>query len=501
MKYLKIENPGVAPHEGFTLLGASTKDSNTEWRGCKVIGTFGSGAKHALAVLLRAEINPIVFTDKLRMEFHTKSRRMEDDIQRYVYREVMVKFSGQDRTGRSKTSTKGMNFGVQYGQRDWTEIAYACREYVSNAIDHSLKYNQHHDLHNGHPWDGTVVEIVEEKSVRAKSGTTRVFVPLTDEVEKFYEDLGHWFLHFSEPDLLQKEILPKAGRSQKEDNPLAPAIYRRGVYVRTVETMLESMYDYNLEDLRMDESRTVDDYNAKSRVGKALRNAGADVLTTFLNGYNSKNSYWEHSLDHGDSWRDGYDPEEQIEQRQRHWEAAVKTVGGDNAVLVSADDSVHTQETLRRKGWNPVVMPPEVVRTARQYKVPTVATVLSQDERDGLDVLEPYGGALSAVDFIWDQLEGMSATRGKDKPEVKSFRSHQDGESEKQGFYRDNTVFINCKLTTDQTGYESLTDELLYTAIEEVAHYVTGSTDNSRDFQEFFIRLTVALMRSQTGQV
>ena len=48
--FLKIENIGVCPPEGFTVLGVSLADtSNHEG----VIGQFGSGNKHAVAVLLR----------------------------------------------------------------------------------------------------------------------------------------------------------------------------------------------------------------------------------------------------------------------------------------------------------------------------------------------------------------------------------------------------------------------------------------------------------------
>ena len=49
--FLLVQNPGVAPVEGFTLLGVSTtRDCGVEG----AIGQFGSGNKHAINVLLRA---------------------------------------------------------------------------------------------------------------------------------------------------------------------------------------------------------------------------------------------------------------------------------------------------------------------------------------------------------------------------------------------------------------------------------------------------------------
>jgi hypothetical protein len=46
--FLKIENPGQAPVEGFTVLGVSLADTS---KNVGVIGQFGSGNKHAVAAV------------------------------------------------------------------------------------------------------------------------------------------------------------------------------------------------------------------------------------------------------------------------------------------------------------------------------------------------------------------------------------------------------------------------------------------------------------------
>ncbi len=68
------------------------------------------------------------------------------------------------------------------------------------------------------------------------------------------------------------------------------------------------------------------------------------------------------------------------------------------------------------------------------------------------------------------------------------------------GFYRDGLVFIN----SDLAGSASLTNEreglsnrLLKVALEEVSHHVTGSTDTSRDFQDYLLDLAVKLARTE----
>ena len=48
-------------------------------------------------------------------------------------------------------------------------------------------------------------------------------------------------------------------------------------------------------------------------------------------------------------------------------------------------------------------------------------------------------------------------------------------------------------------GPQALPDRLVKVALEEVAHYVTGATDNSRDFQNFLLDLSVKLARSRSA--
>ena len=73
--YLTIENVGVCPPEGFTVLGVSMPDTRDKQG---VIGQFGSGNKHGVAVCLRHDIAPIVFCGTLRLDFFTKPQTVAD---------------------------------------------------------------------------------------------------------------------------------------------------------------------------------------------------------------------------------------------------------------------------------------------------------------------------------------------------------------------------------------------------------------------------------------
>ena len=481
--FLKVENIGTAPVEGFTVLGVSLASTSNN---VGVIGQFGSGNKHAVAVLLRNELSPIVFAGTLKMEFSTRPQTLTDGIASKEFGRVVVKFGGTDPvTGASRSSTDDLGFVLTYGEKDWTEAALALREFVSNAIDRSIR--------EVGDWSGVKIEVVSDAQVRAKAGFTRVFVPLTAEVLQFYNDLGKWFLHFSEPESLGKAILPKTNRNLSDRR--AAVIYRRGVRVREFESSdTESLFDYNLDDLRIDESRRASDWDVKHGAGRAL--AGADKKTLailFDRLLNSTAHAWEFSFDNYSLSPSSGDTSEVLAQRRKNWSEAFSQVAGQDAVLTGKG----TKDQLERKGFVPVVAPENLVSAAGMYGVQTPASVLSVDELVGREISDPTPDAQAAVDLVWELLEAVGLTNDKAKPPVKVFTSILDGGTMLNGFYRDGTVFIHEDLggtASIVAGRQALSDRLVKVALEEVAHYVTGATDNSRDFQNFLLDVAVKLV-------
>jgi hypothetical protein len=485
--YLKIENIGVCPPEGFTVLGVSLADtSNREG----VIGQFGSGNKHSVAVLLRNELNPVVFTGSLKLEFSTKPQTVGDGLAEKEFARVVVKYGGIDSEGVSRSSTEDLGFVLDYGKQDWNEVSLAMREFVSNAIDRSLRERG--------DWSGVKIEIVDENQVRAKRDCTRVFVPLNSDVLQFYNDLGKWFLHFSEPESLSKAILPKKNRNLGDRK--AAVIYRRGVRVREFESSdTESLFDYNLDDLTIDEARKASDWDVRHHCGRALAGADKGTLAILFNHLlNSDRAVWEFGFDTY-SLQPSYRDSEDDQQRQRNWQEAFLQVAGADAVLTG----VGSADQLERKGFKPVRAPEGLVNAASRYGVQTPATVLSADELSGREITEASPDAQAAVDLVWERLQQVRLTNGKDKPAVKCFSSILDAGTMLNGYYRDGIVFINADLAgsaSSVAGTNALPNRLVKVALEEVAHHVTEATDNSRDFQDFLLELAVKLARSDTGK-
>jgi hypothetical protein len=482
--YLKIENVGTAPEEGFTVFGVSLADTSSN---DKVIGQFGSGNKHGVAVLLRNDLSPIVFAGTLKLEFGTRPQIVSDNHATKEFNRVVVKYGGSDPvTGASRSSTEDLGFVLDYGKQDWGEVALALREFVSNAIDRSIR--------EWGDWSGVKIEIVDEAQVRAKRNYTRVFVPLSAEVLEFYNALGKWFLHFSEPESLDKAILPKNNRNLGDRK--AAVIYRRGVRVREFQSSdTESLFDYNLDDLRIDESRQASDWDVRHHAGRALA-AGdkATLAILFDRLLNSTTPAWEFGFDVYSLQPGSGESAEDLQQRRKNWSEAFSQVAGEEAVL-TGKGSVNQ---LERKGFVPVVAPENLVSAAGIYGVQTPAKVLSADELIGREITDATPDAQAAVDFVWDRLEEIGLTNGKEKPPARSFTSILDGGTMLNGFYREGVVYLHRDLGGAgfvTGGRLALSDRLVKVALEEVAHFVTGSTDNSRDFQDFLLEVAVKLAR------
>ena len=513
--FLKIENPGVAPTESFTLMGASTKRNSENGA---VIGSFGTGNKQSINVLLRERIHPIIFAGNLRMDFQTREQHVYDGIRRSDFNRIVVKFSGKDQNGISKNTTEDLGWVLEHGASDWTEPELALREFVSNALDRAVEQgevdfflqflsdkseNYKKELanksgpeyresltvlenyrKNAKDFQNVTIEIVNENQIRAKAGTTRIFVPLTEAVFSFYNNIDKWFLHFKEPELLNCTILPKKNRNIGDRK--SAVIYRRGVRVREFQmTDTPSLYDYNLNNLKMDECRKVDDWYVQYEAAMALAAGNKQQIGLLWQSFLDNGQYWEHSFQ-------SYGLENGIfeEDQKKVWSEAFKEIAGDGAVLSTEEGG----KTAARKGYRVVVAPESFVKAAEKRGVQTPALVLTDDEKEGREIFDSTPDADAAVEFAWELIEKNGMTNGRKKPSVKTFRMPMSAGVQTLGYYRSGTVFINQDIagnTALSLGWHGLTTQLLVTALEECIHHVTMATDFSRDLQDFAFNMIV----------
>jgi len=473
--YLLVQNLGVSCVEGFTLLGVSTT------RNCGVAGTigqFGSGAKHAINTLLRAGLKLLIYCGKTRLEFTTREDTVNDGLVTKPIKRVICKLGG------TSSKTFDMGWCLDFGAIDWTDLSMALREFVANAIDRTVR--EHGDFLPSLLNEDLRVAVVEDSGVRARDGYTRVFVEVNDDVQRFYGELPRRFLHFSSrPQLVKESLLPKADRNLSGKR--SAMIYKEGVLVREIEEAEEaSVYDYNFHDgeLKLDESRNSSEYEIKGAAARLFREATPQQLASVFKSLVAQEPSYEATFDSYYMAPSYSDPEpEQKEAWQRGWELAA----GSNAVLCDAAFS-HTAEFVEKKGFQPKpTKAPSWVSAAARCGIKTAASVLDGHESNGKQILPATTAAIAAVDTVWSWLQQVNMTQGKLKPIAACFKECMQAGSETMGFYCDGTVYFKEDIATAINKY------LLQTAVEEVAHYVTGATDMSRDFQNFLIQVIVEI--------
>ena len=269
-------------------------------------------------------------------------------------------------------------------------------------------------------------------------------------------------------------------------------IYRRGVRVREFESSdIQSLYDYNLENLKLDESRRVDDWYVQYEAAKAFAGADVDTVSRLWQSFVDGTKYWEHGFN-------SYGLENGLANvaQKEVWTTAFEKVAGETAVMATDDGG----SMAARKGFKVITAPEAFVNAAEKHGVRTPAKVLSDDDKAGRTVFDATPDAIAAVEFAWELVTKFGVANGRSMPEVKTFRKIMDGGSQTLGLYKDGVVYINQDIAgfgSLQTGWHNLSQQLLVTALEEVSHHVTGASDNSRDFQDFVLNLVVYMAKER----
>ena len=456
--YLLIQNKGEAPIEGYTLLGMSTA------RNCGVdgvIGKFGSGTKHAINILLRKGIEFHIYAGKTRLEFFYRIETINDGLGETETARVYCRLSGD------VNRTIDCGWCLDFGAMDWRETHMGLREFVSNAIDRTIRETGGFKA----ALKSKDLRVDVEPNRRARAGYTRIFVSLHGEgVREFYEHRGVYFLHLSRPELVCKRYIPKPSGTP-------PSVYRQGVFVRELRG-LPSVYDYNFADseIDIDECRNSSEYGVRAAIANSINQADADTLSELFHRMSQEDVY-ESSLD---TYYLGYHESEEVKAAwQKGWEAFA-----GNAVASTASQEA-VVEYAQKKGHRTVQVKSEAfVRTAEKMGIKSVVSVLGEKASEGKVPVPATEEAIAAVDRVWLWLERLSMTNGKSRPGVHCFRDLMNAGSETFGYYENGAVYIR----EDQGG-----KYLLKVALEECVHYVTGATDNSRDFQNFLIDMAVEL--------
>lgn len=461
---LLVQNYGEAPLEAYTTLGySSSRGSDVEG----IIGQFGTGNKLGITLCLREGLPVWVYCGNTRLEFKVEVDTIDDmgdqEVNHVVYRK-----------GNSKKWTR-TGWTLDWGAIDWTEVGMALREFISNAIDRTLKEDA----------DGQnlSVKIVDESDRRAKAGVTRIYVEANDEVREYFGQLGKRFLHFSDnPEDAKPQLLTKRGRNTQGKGAM---IYREGVLVREMLYYGDSQFDYNFgkDEIAIDECRNMSDYQLKIACARKLGTADAATLSKVFRNELEGTKTFESGFDQDYVFGGLYaEPNEEVKETwTRAWEAAA----GEGAVVC---DNKFSYDYVSKKGHPAKAVSSDWAKSLSKV-VKSADDVLTNGEKNGRETIPATPFAVAAVDWAWELVELVGLVNEKEKPPVHCFKQLGSAGGQTNGYCDSKEgVFIHKDIAND-----GLNNELKKTALEEVAHWITGATDSSLDFQNFFIDALVAL--------
>lgn len=398
------------------------------------IGQFGSGSKHGILTLMRAGLNPRIFigNDELVFSTHPATMGGKD------YKEVRYTFQGeQHKTGMC----------LDFGALDWDTITMSLREFICNALD------QGESIHECVFLADTPTPNDEE---------TRVYVSAEHpDVITYWENIRDKFLHF---DGLENEtIIPSKSKTTQ--------FYRRGVYVTETKGEFPPLFTYNFQTGRIDESRNLDGAAVSSIAARLLVKSQSHMSDIFRS-FGSERR-WEHVI--GDSLYYNCSPHEKPLGVE-----AWKSVYGEKPFAVGTEQS----KILNGKKIAHVQVPNGYGTFLRYCGVHDAKDLLSKLDEIQAEECEATESAMETFKRVWRWIESARLTEGKAFPEVKCFSMTMKSGEEKLGFYRDGIVFLNLDYDTNEQ-----------TALEELAHYITGAEDETRDFQDFAFKLATRLAK------
>lgn len=456
--YLMIQNTGEFDHRAITLLGVSSSRNNQNEN---IVGCFGSGCKNAINTLLRKGLNPIIFIGNRKITFFTKP--------------IVIKtLDGDSNHGQVCACIDGeiqeLGFVIEFGAIDWISEEMAIRELISNSIDASYKLEE----------SPIVISVKTENDIIGETNTTRVFIPLTTEIQKAYQDINKIFLHFAHPELLSQQVLRKLNKNRLDNNK-GPCIYRRGVLVGELKGD-ESLFDYNCKDIKLDESRNVANSEARSVLASTIASSNIKVICRILESFlEVGKSYYEQSLpiDYYIIWN---------EDNKKRFLEAWNAQFGEKAIIAKSGMPIEFYNKIVAKGHIIIIIDKNPWYEAlKDAGVKQAIEILTTTEKRNTTFFECNTQVKQQAIAIWQVFVEHQMVFGKNFPEIKLFDETTEGGERRLGYVHKEVVYLNKDLGEDSVDLRS-------TIVEELIHYITDSQDFTRDFQNFTTKLISKLI-------
>jgi hypothetical protein len=469
-----IENMGECPVETITTVGATMSRGNDS-----LLGMFGDGSMYGIIQCLREDIEIVICCGTNRLYFTTIPIELNDGIDKKTmdtaYWSSRPIPPGLEERKKTKKRMNAMGVASGFGEMGWT-TEMALREFTANAIDHSVKRGL----------KPTDVIFSEKDEVRAAAGRTRVFIQRTEDTDDFFLKREAIFLQLNEdgydPDI---HIMPKLEKGEAH-------VYVGGVRVSKFQGV-ESMFDYNIPNSQaagvLDESRKLGVYAATTIISKLFaKHATPEQIAAVMHAKDEGHQVWESRLD---GWYMKREIDSTDQDSKDRWKEGFELFIGPAGVACT---DTTRKKALEKKGHNARIVNSDMMELANLAGVPTETDVLDRSESEGRTQVPVSKEIKQAYLCVWNQLEVLSLVKGKEVAALRAFEGPMDGCALTSGFYDPKTkqVWISNSLGGSM---------LIQVIMEELAHYITGSTDNSRDFQDYLLLVMSKLLKEPVKEI
>lgn len=442
-KYVAIVNNGVIDVRSLELIGATSKKGDEG-----KIGLFGSGTKYAIAQCLRNGIDLYVAAGEKLIGFDTKDEIIGNLTHKRIRYVVDL------------TQTIETSMTTSMGAEDWNDPWYIVREFVSNAVDEG----------------DYIVKLTD--NVTPIAGKTAIYIEATPEIKSIVENMERFFKITDDEPLSQSSY----GAAYCTSGPKC-RVFKKGVYVR--ELSKPGMFDYSINNLRLTESRTCDQWDAIYYMVYVLDHLEVEQKADLLK-----------NLAHRDDnyWIEGDCNMKYNAMKSNHesWKQAFEMAFPKSFLI---PHNARIRQMMEERGHNCIVIPLEWETFMREVGVPTESDVLGEKAKDGF----------IEVCATNDQLKIIKKAQkilGSRFPESIYNLSHQvyggDSDVSKNvlgyAIKKDGQWVIGIKDTVLEDGVRATVNVLL----EEYCHAVSGFSDSCREFQDYiFDMLTKEICRGK----
>jgi len=325
-----------------------------------------------------------------------------------------------------------------FGDIDWkADINLALREFFSNAID-----------------QGETVEscyyVTDAPTPRA--GITQIVIPHSDATRSFVASRHEWYINHP---------LDTAFVVKGDTRGLC---YLKGVKIGQMN--VPCLFHYNFSTCELNESRVVSSDVLCRKVCDTITRSKETLIHIFRN-FNLDTFETQHiSSSWISSWRD-------LDIIFSAW----RTVFGDKHPITSIDHDFFDKKKIPYH-----IVPANWYRLLSESQLGLAYDRTKQQFEQRFTFGKPTPRMLAKLDEAWAIISHVDLTSGKSKPSCASFSEIMSEGKMTLGLMHNNTVCFNI----DE-------EPSLITALEELTHYITGAADETRDFQDFSIRLAARL--------